>query len=455
MSGRVFLSTLGRKVLGASLLRKAVSDSNYYFLSQLGLRLMSILIVPVLARNVSMTALGQYDLFLVFVSFLTTIVGLGIDSGMSIFIAKNQENEKLQSSLYTFSFWISVSLVLLLWLFFLGMAYWGRKLSLVPQGLLLHLAFCYLLITYINYLAFNFLRWKGQSKPAALSGFLSSATGLIGGIVAFYIGNYSIEMYLLGLTAGTAFSLPYTFWLTRHYLKATIPAEHRREALQLLRVSLPFVPNYIGNNLMLMTDRFLITHLLGLEALGQYALLSRFAQIPNFAVNIVTKGFQPVMFLNYETPQGRKLNRQVYHGFLLLLVCAVILCMFGAKWLVHLFGGAQYVQVAYLLPAVVITTLIYGGMGINGMGFTIKGKTLYLVFISFGVVAINACANYFSIGLLGLKGIAIGAVFAAGAGAFVYTWLSEKLHSFGLNLWLTVLAYVLVLILSFVFSFYS
>ncbi len=436
------------------LIKKALKDSNFYFISQLGVRLLSVLIVPYLARHTTPTELGNYDLFLVFVGLLTTLVGLGIDSGMSIFIANHKDNFQLQRSLFSFSFWVTIVVIFVLYLLFFFWSFLGQVPVWVPSGDLIHLSFVYLLITYINYIIFNFLRWKGLAGKAALSSFLASSLGLVGGIIWFNYSNGVISDYLLGLTFGALLSLPYSLFLIKGFLVFRIPREHRGECKELLRVSLPFVPNYLSNNLMLVVDRFVINRILGIETLGQYALLSRFAQLPNFAMNIVTKGFQPVMFLNYESPEGIRLNKLVYHVFLVMLPIAVALSGFTGKWLLQLFGGSQYLSVAHLLPSVVASTLIYGGMGINGMGYTIQKKTKYLVLISILTIGCNLLLNYLSLTDFGFSGLAISAPATSAVGALIYTWKSERLYSFGLSFWGAVVSYVITVFCAMYFSFY-
>ncbi len=408
-----------------------------------------------MARHTSPASLGSYDLFLVFVGLMTTLAGLGIDSGMGIFISKYKEDQALLRSLFSFGFWSACGIIGLLYVFIFMCQLSVGTPSWIPEGSLLHLAFLFLLITYVNYLIFNFLRWNGLAGKAALSGFLTSAFGLIGGIVWFVLGDKEIHQYLKGLVLGSALGIPYSLFLIKGFLAFKIPSIHWKQCREMLLVSLPFVPIYVSNNLMLVADRFVINRLLGLEALGQYALLSRFAQLPNFAMNIVTKGFQPVMFLNYESTEGVRLNKVIYHSFITLLPLSVAAVGFFGKEMLFVFGGRQYISLANLLPAVVASTLLYGGMGINGMGFTIRQKTYVLVFISCMTILFNVVLNYFCIASFGFKGLAISAPAAAAIGAFIYTWKSEGLYRFGFSLWATCLSYLLTIFCSTYFSFYS
>jgi O-antigen/teichoic acid export membrane protein len=439
----------------SGLLKRALKDSNFYFISQLGVKLIGVLIMPYLARHTTPAAIGSYDLVLVFVGLISTIIGLGFDSGMSIFVAKFKNDEAILRSLFSFSLWASLVIIIAFFALFLSFQTLQILASFVPGGQLLYIAFLYLLVTHLNYTIFNFLRWRGLAGKASLSGFLTSAFGLIGGVLFFVLSNNDINQYLLGLVVGSSFGVPYSLFLIKSYLSIEIPKKHRAYCKELLLVSLPFVPNYLTNSLMLIVEKFLVNWLLGLGAVGHYAILSRFAQLPNFAMNIVAKGFQPVMFLNYESTDGIKLNKLVYHSFLVFLPMSVGIVGFFSGEILHAFGGEQYVLFANMLPAVIASTLIYGGMGINGMGFTIRKRTFYIMFISGFTILLNLTLSYFSIITFKFNGLAISAPTVAAIGAFVYTWKSEQLHRFGFSLFGTFLSYVLAVLISFYFSFFN
>jgi len=94
-------------------------------------------------------------------------------------------------------------------------------------------------------------------------------------------------------------------------------------------------------------------------------------------------------------------------------------------------------------------------MGINGMGFTIRKRTFYIMFISGFTILLNLTLSYFSIITFKFNGLAISAPTVAAIGAFVYTWKSEQLHRFGFSLFGTFLSYVLAVLISFYFSFFN
>ncbi|MCK4442714.1 MAG: oligosaccharide flippase family protein, partial [Sulfurovaceae bacterium] len=94
-----------------SLLKKGLSDSRYYLIANIGNKLLAFLIIPILAKSISVEDFATYDLFLLITVFLNIFVILGIDSGIGILLSESQNDDKQLSFLYVSSLLISFSVI--------------------------------------------------------------------------------------------------------------------------------------------------------------------------------------------------------------------------------------------------------------------------------------------------------------------------------------------------------
>ena len=78
------MKTKIKNIFKDDLLKKGLSDSGYYTLANIGSKALGLLIIPILARSVSVEEFANYDLFLIISAFLQIFVILGIDSGIAI-----------------------------------------------------------------------------------------------------------------------------------------------------------------------------------------------------------------------------------------------------------------------------------------------------------------------------------------------------------------------------------
>lgn len=434
------------------LIRKAIIDTNYYLLAQVGSKLLGLLVIPFLVRILSVEEFAHYDIFLMLSSIITTLVVLGVDSGIAIMIADHKEDTKLINFLFTYSLLFSIGALLLAWALALLIFPLIAQIASVLDYI--NYLFLYILFNLISYQVFNFIRWIGKAGVASVIGFVSYAIGIVFGFLLIYLKpNPELVDYLFGIVIGNFIGAIASILFSYRHLSFQWESDYKKYVKELMKVSLPFVPNYLAANVMMMTDRLVVVSLLGEKSLGIYALANRFAQIPNFGFNIITRGFQPVMYLNYREDSGKSLIKKVYDYCHYAFIPALIVMYFLAGPIVTIFGGDKYTEAVPLIPVITMSALIYGIMGLNGMGYTITRKTYLITFISVLSIVLNASFNYVLGSQFGVLGISIGSLMVACIISFLYTFLSEKLHSFRLNLTRSMGIYVIIILLSAIILF--
>ncbi len=426
------MKTKLKHILGNKLLHKGIGDSAYYLVANVGSKAIGFLIIPILARAVSIEEFANYDLFLIIAAFFQIIVTLGLDSGVTILMAENQNNDNTLSFLYVTTLLMSMGMLLSVSILLYTYFQFFHTLFSLPKSLW-QLIVAYILFNIITYHTFNFLRWRTEAKKAAFTNLFAYLAGIVIGLFFLYT-DASIHSYLTGLVIGTSFGALFSLFMARNYLlKFQIHPASTALLRDLLRLSLPFIPNYIGNNLMQMADRVVILMLFGKYELGIYAVIMRLAAIPQFLAGTVTGGFLPVMYNNYKEANGRHLIRNFFNVYLLMIPILFLLFYVVSTPLVGLFGGEAYMKAAYLLPMALVSILFVNGTQGIGFGYTIKRKTHYIMYITFLSVALNFLFSilfgYFS----DIGGVIFGTLIAGVIRVWMHTVYSEKLYPFHYN----------------------
>ena len=421
-----------------SLVTKGLSDSKYYLIANLGNKALAFLIIPILAKTVGVEAFATYDLFLVMSSFLNIMVILGIDSGIAILLVESKEDTHKLSFFYVSTLLISISIMLFLTLMLLFIFRYTDELFLLNSEIWTYIGL-YVFFNMINYHTFNFLRWRERAKEASFVTLFSYISGMLMGLYFLYLSN-SIESYLQGLVLGLFFGTLVSLYISREFILEFKIIDNAKESLiELFKLSLPFVPNYLGDNLMQMADRIVILMLFGKYELGLYALIMKLAMIPQIIMGTVTGGFLPVMFQNYKTEEGKKLIKNFFHLYLILIPIAFLITYPLAEWAVGLFGGVDYVTVAYLFPLALVSILFVQSGQANGFGYAIQRKTHYIMYITFFAVVLNYIFSWLFGYWLGLEGVILGTLVAGIFKTYIYTLFSEKFYCFDYSFKLIVL----------------
>ncbi len=412
-----------------SLVKKGLSDSKYYLIANLGNKALAFLIIPILARSVGVEEFANYDLFLVISTFLNIFIVMGVDSGIAILLAESQDDDTKLSFLYASTLLISMTILVLLFIVGLVLFSYRDELFMLERKFWLYITF-YLLFSVITYHTFNFLRWRQKAKEAAFITLFSYICGMLLGVLFLYF-NPTIESYLQGLIIGVALGALLALYIAREYLfKFKIISDARVLLKELFILSIPFVPNYLGNSLMQMADRVVILLLFSKYELGIYALIMKLAMIPQIIIGTLTGGFLPVMYNNYKNQKGKRLIKNFFHSYLLAIPFIFIIAYYVKDFAVELFGGAQYLNYSYLLPIALVAILFVRSSQANGFGYSIARKTHFIIYITFFTVAINYIASYLLGSFIGLEGVIVGTLFAGILRTFLHTYYSEKLYRF-------------------------
>ena len=432
--------------------KKGLVDSNYYMIANIGSKAVGFLVIPILARSVSVKEFANYDLFLLIAGFLHILVTLGTDSGIAILMAENKDNNERLSFFYLSV--ISISLIsLLIVMIFINTIFFMKDTLFTLDQFFWLLIGAYTFFSIINYHTFNFLRWQTEAKKAAFINLFSYISGVIIGIGLLYQNN-SIQNYLYGLVMGGFLGTLFSLYLSKDLLRNFKIINGAKDSLkELFKLSLPFVPNYIGNNLMQMADRVVILMLFGKYELGLYAVIMRLAQIPQFLSSTITGGFLPVMYNNYKTEDGAKLIRHFFHTYLLFIPIVFVLFYFIDNWAVVMFGGKNYISYAYLLPMALVSILFVNATQGTGFGYTIKRKTHYIMYITFFSVVVNFVLSIVFGYWVGLAGVFLGTLLAGIVRTYIHIDLSEKLYKFDYNMLYFFIISLITVCLS-LFSFY-
>jgi len=432
-----------------SLVKKGLSDSKYYLIANLGNKALAFLVIPILAKTVGIEEFATYDLFLIISNILLIFVMLGMDSGVIILLTESKDDDKKLSFYYVSTLIISFLILIILTSILSFIFLYIDELFLLSKQIWLYICF-HIFFHMINYHTYNFLRWREKAKQASFITLFSYLAGMIIGLVFLYLEN-SVEAYLRGLVIGLSFGAMASLYISKEYIfKFSIVHNYKERLRELIKLSLPFMPNYLGNNLMEIADRVIILLLFDKYELGLYALISKLAMIPQIIMGTVTGGFLPVMFRNYETEKGRQLIRNFFHLYLILIPVAFIIAYPLADWAITLFAGSNYVEASYLLPMMLVSILFVQSGQANGFGYLIKRKTHYVMYITFVALVLNYMLSLLFGYWIGLAGVILGTLIVGIIKTYFLTYFSERLHSFGysfkLIITVSMVSFILVLL---------
>lgn len=430
----------------SSLIYKGLTDSSFYFISDILSRVISFFVIPIIARMVSVKEFGIYDMFILVSNILVMLSTLGIDSGSAILIAENINNKKILSAIITFQMILNIIALVI----FGGLSYLTFSLGINKFFSLFQLncLFLYSLFYLIIYNTFNFLRWTGKAKQASFVNFLSISSSIGIAFIIFYLNpSKKIDVFLSGLTAGLFVGAILSLLLLKDYLFVFRFAKIQLIKNDLLKLSIPYVPVYISNRLMRITDRLIVISFLGSNILGYYSLASKISAIPQQILFTISKALRPIMFHNYHTESGKKMIKKTFEWYIYLAPIVIIGAIIFAKPITLLFGGNKYSNSISLVPILVSSTFYFSSLYFDGFGYSIKRKTYIIPIITGIAIIINVTLSILLLKKFNIVGVALGTFFSSIFFSFIYAFCAEKLYPFQYNFKKLSISYVFTMII--------
>jgi O-antigen/teichoic acid export membrane protein len=183
-------------------------------------------------------------------------------------------------------------------------------------------------------------------------------------------------------------------------------------ALRLLRESWPIAIHGIALLTQSRIDQVMIGKMINNSAVGQYSVALRFIEIFSFVPIVLLNTFLPAVTRAKEAGQALYQNRLVnlYRlMFLMFIVVAVPIFLFGRQFIVALYG-AEYEPAGILLSLFAIR-LFFTNMGVAKSVFTVNESLFRFSLLTTIIGAVmNITINYFLIPVYGAYGAIVATV---------------------------------------------
>lgn len=384
-------------------LKRLVNSIATYALANVINSAIPFLLLPVLTRVLAPAEYGVVTMFATVVSVLTAFTGLSIHGAVSVrhFDADTDHPRFVGTCLGLLA--VSTSLVLLaVWLMAGPLSRWVE----IPEGWLLVAVLASAAQAVVQV---RLVIWQVRNEVWSYGLFqiLQTALNLGLSLGLILLLGLGWEGRVLGICVAVfLFAGLALYGLQRRALvRWSIDREYIRAALNF---GVPLIPHAVGAMMIAMSDRFIITHLLGIGVTGAYAVGVQMGMAVGLLADAFVKAFGPHLFSelkNQDPASGVRIVRQcaaVFLGFMVLALGYVA----SLPYLYPLIVGEQYDA---SLP---IAQLIGFGNAFMGMYYVVAGflfffeRTRLLAKLTLVVGVISIFLTYALVDSMGVSGAA-------------------------------------------------
>ncbi len=401
-----------------------------YGIGQILQRLAGFLLIPLYTTYYTPTEYGIQEILLNTSTVMTTILGLGMLSGLyRAYFTYDDEVRRLnvvRTALSTFVVLpLAVGGVCILFAEPLSVL----LLSDASFAPLLILTIVYVMLSNIVSLPFAVLRARSESVrfvTYSLVQFLVNAGATTLLIASFRRGiRGNLEGNVLGQITVLLLFAPLLWKLRKAHFSWI-------DLKEMLTFGLPLVPALLGSLSLTVADRYFLRAFAAFDTVGVYGLGYKVGMaVQVFVVTPFILSWSPVMWSVANKPYANRFYAKVLTYYSMVsLYAALAISILGPQLLRLLSRQAIYWKASPLLPLITLSYVLYGVYSQVSVGLNLRKKTQYLSFIMVSAALLNLLLNFLLIPPWGMMGAAWATLVSYAFLATLTTIISQHFYPF-------------------------
>ena len=377
-----------------------VKNSAIFAIGTFGSKVLQFLIVPLYTYVLTTTEYGQIDLFSTTISLLLPFVTLLIQESIIRFLTAGEITSEEAVSIGLAMFFCSGALSIIasvIYIFFFGSKF------------VLLFFFCLILNSYIAIFQ-NYLKAYGKISEFMVCGLLNTFLFLIGNVYFLTIAKKGIWGYLYALFFSLVCSAIYISIKGKIFQNFRIKAINRSILKEMLRFSIPLIPNNLMWWIMNAGDKYIINYFLGDAANGVYSISIKLATVITTVFSVFMQAWQLSAIKESGNDEQANFYSKVYVIVMALLFISCSLIITFTRPIFSFVISDNFFEANRYSPLLCVATVLNCLSTFVSVSYIVNKNTKNAFFTTAMGAVVNVFANFLLIKVLGLTGIAIGTI---------------------------------------------
>lgn len=408
-------------------LKKLLNQSAIYGISAIVDPLIRFVMLPLYTRYLTAEDYGTLALTGVVGMFLTSVIGLGVSSGMMRFYFQYKTKEEQDEVITTVIIYTLVSSAVYLVVFlslepFVSHILFSVKESPVYYNLVI--------IGTIIQIAGNRLysTLRAEERAKAFTTFSVTSLVLQFGLNILFVVGFKRGVQGI-LEAGVISGILTIIMLTPIAVRGKRFRFSMFKLKEILSFSAPLVPAAISHIVLNLSNRYFLDYFISKKEVGLFQLG---VGLSNVLAIVITKPFKiawpPYMYSVSEKDNAKEIYRNVLVYYVFIAFWAGLAISVSAREALIILTTPPFYSSYKIVPLIIVSLILFGMMEILVAGIHITKKTKYVSYIFMMAAVINLGLNYWLIPRYGMYGAATATVLTflfMNVSYFIY---SQKLY---------------------------
>lgn len=379
-------------------------------------KLMSVLLVGFYTAYISLEDYGYYDILVTMVSTLTPLITLQItDALYRHLLEARDENDAAKTITGAFAV-VAGGLCLATVIQFILYSFSDIRMGWILPG--------YFIASILFVFSQQTARGLKRNSVYAVSGIVTTGVMLAANIILIVGFGMGVEALLYSTIIADVCGIILIEATVGIFRRVRFYALSKKQIQDMLRYSIPLLPNAVTWWLMMLFNRYAIKYFVGLDANGLFGAASKFPALLMTVYGIFGLAWQENAILEYGASDRNEYYTKTFRMYFRLLTGAILLLLPATRHIVSILINERYYDAWVLIP------FLY--MGSMFQAFSNFYATIYMGAkrtMGAFVTMVLGVGGGIALCLLTIPRLGAQAAALAHMTAFLLTWLMRTVHT--------------------------
>ena len=378
----------------------------------------SLFLVPIYTMTLSTNDYGYIDLVQTYISLLAPIIILRMDSSVFRFLVDCRNKDEEKSQIISSSFFVVVfQLVFFLLIFIIITLFFDIKYAIF--------IFTTIITVSVSNVLLQITRGNGRMTDYSIASIIAGLSTALLNILFIFVLKKSSMFILISSTIGNTLCIIYIFIREKLYRNIKIKNIKKKRLSEMIKYSIPMIPDGLSWWIVNASDRTLITCFLGSSFNGIYAISCKFTNIIAAFFSIFNLSWQESASVHVNDSDSKSFFAGIFDTSFKLFSSICLLVLIFTPIVYILMIGKDYIESYLYVPVLLIGSLFNAMAIVVGGAYIAKKQTKKVARTTIASAIINIVVNVLLIKKIGLWAAAISTTVAY-LFLFVYRYIDIK-----------------------------
>ena len=380
--------------------KELVKNTIIIFIGKFCTQFITLLLLPLYTHFLSTEDYGYIDLIQTYLTFFIPLILLKIDAGIFRFLIDARKSEEEKNKIITNGIFIMfVELIISTILFAVAVKIFSIKYSILIVMNLISLS----VLTFLS----QIVRGIGKNKQYSFSSIIAAIVTIVLNLI-FLVGFHKNGKYvLIASLISNIICTIYLLIVNKILKNVKIKYIDKKLIKDLLKYSIPMIPNELSWWIVHVSDRTIISYALGVAANGIYSVSCKFSNILSSIFNIFNLSWQESAALHINDTDKDEFFSNVINKVFNLFICFCIGILACLPFVFELLIKDSYREAYKYVPILLLANIFSVLIGLIGSIYVAKKMTKEVAKTTMIAAIINLTIDIALIKVIGIYAAAI------------------------------------------------